>query len=443
MKIGFLSLPVTGHLNSMTGLARKLQSRGHEVVFIGVPDTERVIRAADLHFVPFCENEYPPGSIDKSWSAVANLRGLDVARYTTQVLLPELLRAAVKHLPGTIAETGVKALVLDSVYFVEIVPIHLRVPYVLIWSMLHFDLSGATPLCFYGWAHETTPEAMARNVEGLQMFGELRGPMLAIAQTYADRHELEIDWSDPAATSCELAAITQTPKEFDFPIPELPPGFHYAGPLQDNEGREPIPFSWEKLNGKPLIYASMGTLVNGLENVYRTILEAVSEFPGMQVVLSVGRNVDPNDLEPIPPNTIVVPTAPQIELLKRATLCITHAGQNTTLEALVEGVPLVAIPIGYDQPGVASRIAYHGVGEFVELGDLSKQRLLKLIAKVTSNPSYRDKARWFQKVLQEKRGLDVAADIIEQVFRVAKRSSDLIEESLEARGKVSAATGRV
>jgi zeaxanthin glucosyltransferase len=67
MKIGFLSLPVTGHLNSMTGLARKLQSRGHEVVFIGVPDTERVIRAADLHFVPFCENEYPPGSIDKSW----------------------------------------------------------------------------------------------------------------------------------------------------------------------------------------------------------------------------------------------------------------------------------------------------------------------------------------------------------------------------------------
>jgi UDP:flavonoid glycosyltransferase YjiC (YdhE family) len=80
MKIGFLSLPVTGHLNPMTGLARKLQSRGHEVVFIGVPDTERAIRAADLQFVPFCENEYPPGSIDESWGAVANLRGLDVIR---------------------------------------------------------------------------------------------------------------------------------------------------------------------------------------------------------------------------------------------------------------------------------------------------------------------------------------------------------------------------
>jgi MGT family glycosyltransferase len=418
MKIGFLCLPVTGHLNSMTGLARKLQSRGHEVVFIGVPDTERAIRAADIQFVPFCENEYPPGSIDKSWGAVANLHGLDVIRYTARALVPELLGAALKHLPGKLAETGVEALVLDSLYFVEIVPIHLRIPYVRIWSVLHLDFSGATPLGLYSWPHETTPEAMARNMSGLQTFGELRGPVLAFAQAYADRNELEIDWSDPAATNCELATITQTPKEFDFPIPELPPGFHYAGPLHDNEGREPVPFSWEKLNGKPLIYASMGTLVNGLKNVYRTILEAVSEFPDMQVVLSVGRNVDPNDLGPVPANTIVVSSAPQIELLTRATLCITHAGLNTTLEALAQGVPLVAIPIGYDQPGVASRIAYHGVGEFVELDDLSKQRLSELIAKVTSDLGYRGKARWFQSVLRGKRGLEVAADIIEQVFGV-------------------------
>jgi len=260
---------------------------------------------------------------------------------------------------------------------------------------------------------------MARNIAGLQNFGELRGSVLAIAQAYADRNTLEIDWSNPAATSRELAVITQTPKEFDFPIPELPPRFHYSGPLHDNEGREPIAFSWQQLNGKPLIYASMGTLVNGLKNVYRTILEAVGDFPNMQVVLSLGRNVDLNELGPIAANTIVVSSAPQIELLKRATLCITHAGLNTTLEALAQGVPLVAIPIGYDQPGVASRIAYHGVGEFVELGDLSKQRLSKLIAKVTSNPGYRNKARWFQNILRKKRGLEMAADIVERVFSIA------------------------
>jgi MGT family glycosyltransferase len=405
----------------MTALGRKLQSRGHEVVFFGVPDTESAIRAADLEFFPFCENEYPSGSIAESWGAVANLHGLDVVRYTTRELAPGLLRAALEHLPDKIAETGVDALVLDSVFlFLELVPIHLRLPYVQIWSVLHFDFSGATPLSLYGWPHETTPEAKARNLAGLEIIGELREPLLPIAQSYAKRNELEIDWSNPTGTSCELAAITQTPKEFDFPILELPPQFHYAGPMHDNEGRESVPFGWEKLSGKPLIYASMGTLVNGLKKVYRTILEAVSEFPGLQVVLSVGSHVDPNDLGPIPANTIVVRIAPQIDLLKRATLCITHAGQNTTLESLAQGVPMVAIPIGYDQPGIANRISYHGVGEFVEIGDLTVRRLAELIAKVISDPSYRDKARWFQKVLRKTRGLDVAADIIERVFGAEK-----------------------
>ena len=417
MKIGFLSLPITGHLNPMTALARKLQSRGHQIVFIGVPDIEPVVRAADLDLVSFCEDEYPLGSVAKSWGRVAKLQGLDVVRYTLRELTPGLIKAAFEHLPEKIADTGVNALILDTAYrFVELVPMHLRLPYVQIWNILHYDLSGSTPVALYSWPHETTPEALARNVEGLQIFREYREALLPIARAYAERNGLKIDWNNPAATASKLAVITQTPKEFDFPIPHLPPQFHYAGPFQDNQGRRPVPFPWEKLTDKPLVYASMGTLVNGLKNVYRTILEAVGEFPQMQVVLSVGRNINPGDLGPIPSNAIVVSIAPQIELLKRAALCITHAGLNTTLEALAEGVPMVAIPIGYDQPGVAARIAYHGVGEFVELGNLTVRHLSELIVKVTANPSYRDKAGWFQKVLAETRGLDVAADIIERAL---------------------------
>jgi zeaxanthin glucosyltransferase len=417
MKIGFLSLPLTGHLNPMTALGRKLQSRGHEIVFIGVPDIEPVVRAADLDFVPSCENEYPPGSIAKRWGGVANLHGLDVIRYTVRELTPGLIKAALEHVPEKIAETGVNALILDTAYrFLELVPMHLRLPYVQIWNILHFDSSGSTPVALYSWPHETTPEALARNVEGLQIFREYREALMPIAQSYAERNGLEIDWSNPAATISKLAVITQTPKIFDFPIAHLPPQFHYAGPFHDDAGREPVSFPWEKLTGKPLIYASMGTLVNGLKKVYGTILEAVSEFPEMQVVLAVGRNLNPSDPGPIPSNTIVVRIAPQIELLKRAALCITHAGLNTALEALAQGVPMVAIPIGYDQPGVAARIAYHGVGEFVEIGNLTARHLSELIVKVKANQSYRDKARWFQKVLGETRGLDVAADIIERVF---------------------------
>src|SRR4029077_11311552 len=97
-------------------LARKLQSRGHEVVFFGVPDIGAVARAADLDFVPFGENEYPPGSIAKKWGGVASLHGLDVVRYTARELTPGLIKAALEHLPGKIAETGVNALILDTLY---------------------------------------------------------------------------------------------------------------------------------------------------------------------------------------------------------------------------------------------------------------------------------------------------------------------------------------
>jgi zeaxanthin glucosyltransferase len=418
MKIGFVSMPLTGHLNPMTALARKLESRGNEVVFMGVPDVEPIVRAANLNFVPYGEKEYPLGSIAKGYGRVAKLHGLDVVRYSLRELSPGLLRAGLEHLPQKLAETGVEALVLDTIYFLlELVPMRMGMPYAQIWNVLHLDFSGMTPSFLFSWPHMTTPEAVARNVEALKTTGEMLAPVWAVAKPYAEKAALEIDWNDPAATTSKLAVVTQTPKEFDFPNSHWPAQFHYAGPFHDGEGREQVPFPWEKLTGKPLIYASLGTLVNGLKHVYRTILEAVETLPGIELVLSVGENIDPDDLGPIPSNAILVRSAPQIELLKRAALCITHAGLNTALESLAQGVPMVAIPIGYDQPGVAARIAHHGVGEFVEVEDLTVERLTELIQRVRMNRRYRDRARHFQLVIAQTRGLDLAADVIEQAFK--------------------------
>ena len=157
--------------------------------------------------------------------------------------------------------------------------------------------------------------------------------------------------------------------------------------------------------------------MNGLAKVYQILLRAVGQLPGIQVVLSVGENVTPESLGTIPSNVIVVRRAPQIELLKRAALCITHAGLNTALESLAEGVPMVAIPIGYDQPGVAARIAHHGVGELVDIEDLTVERVRGLIEQVMNSSEYREKARWFQKVIAQTRGLDLAAEAMERAFK--------------------------
>lgn len=70
-------------------------------------------------------------------------------------------------------------------------------------------------------------------------------------------------------------------------------------------------------------------------------------------------------------------SAPQLELLKRASVCITHAGFNTVIESLANGVPQVAIPITHDQPGVAARIADKKTGVFAGNG---AERIPPLVA---------------------------------------------------------------
>jgi zeaxanthin glucosyltransferase len=290
-------------------------------------------------------------------------------------------------------------------------------------SELTNKFEGRTPMTNIEYDNTMKTERVAiqgarvRNLEGLKMIGGMASRTLDLAKAYAERAGLQIDWTNPATAVPRLAVISQTPREFDFPGIPWPPQFHYTGPFHESGGRASIPFRWELLNGKPLIYASLGTLVNGLDHVYRAIVEAAIELPEVQLVLSVGYSINPDELPPSPPDAIIVRTAPQIELLKGAALCITHAGLNTTLEALAQGVPIVALPIAYDQPGVAARIQYHGVGESLEVETLSGPEVLGAIRKVLNNPGYRERARYFQDVIAKTRGLEVAADRIEQAVQ--------------------------
>ena len=87
----------------------------------------------------------------------------------------------------------------------------------------------------------------------------------------------------------------------------------------------------------------------------------------------------------LPEAAIVVPFAPQLDLLRRAALTITHAGLNTALESLTQGVPMVAIPITNDQPGVASRLEWLGVARVVPPARLTAQRLRASVRLFSAN----------------------------------------------------------
>jgi UDP:flavonoid glycosyltransferase YjiC (YdhE family) len=87
---------------------------------------------------------------------------------------------------------------------------------------------------------------------------------------------------------------------------------------------------------------------------------------------------------------------------------------NTVLTALGCGVPLVAIPITNEQPGIASRLARTKAGKMLKLSQLSEMSLRTAITEVLSESSYRNNAKKMQRIIQESGGVDRVADIIEK-----------------------------
>ncbi|HZC36300.1 MAG TPA: glycosyltransferase [Chthoniobacterales bacterium] len=162
------------------------------------------------------------------------------------------------------------------------------------------------------------------------------------------------------------------------------------------------------------MYASMGTILNGQVEVFRTLAAGVAKHKGVQLVLSIGDQLEPEQIGPAASNAIIVKRAPQLELLKLASVCITHSGLNTVLESLAQGVPQVAIPVTFDQPGIAARIAYHKTGVVTSLDKLTAAHLATLLGEVLSDATYRDNARRIQKAIVKTDGLSLASDLVEQ-----------------------------
>jgi zeaxanthin glucosyltransferase len=214
----------------------------------------------------------------------------------------------------------------------------------------------------------------------------------------------------------ELAQITQVPVGFDFPGLKLPSYFHYTGPFFDRAGRSKISFPWSRLDSsRPLVFVSMGTLQNGTAWVFRAVAKACAEFR-VQTVISLGGGLSPEAFGDLPGDPIVVRYAPQLALLNRAALTIFHGGLNTALESLANGVPMIAIPVTFDQPGVAARLVWTGTGRMIPIHELTAERLRLEMVEILTNAKYRTNAKLLQKHAAAQTGVRQAADVIERVL---------------------------
>ncbi len=409
---GVLSFPWKGHLYPLTALGRELVRRGHEVTVFQVPDVATFVQAAGLGFCEIGRSAFAAGTVRTLDMQQSRLQGFAALRFIYQRFSQNaamLLRDA----PQAIRAAGIDALLVDQAELAGgTVTERLHLPFVTVIVTLPFIRDASVPFFCYHDATSRGVVARARNA-----WGNSRVERLG-ARNRAQINEARRSWRLPPLLRDEdfyspLAQIAQVPKEFDFPERHLPPTFYYAGPFLDPGGRHLLDFPWERIDPtRPLVFVSMGTLQNGVERVFRLVAEACADLP-VQMVISLGGGLSRVRLGALSGSPLVVDYAPQLELLRKAALTIFHGGLNTALESLACGVPMVALPVTIDQPGVGARIKRTHTGITIPVQRLSIRALRAAIAKVLTDTSYRNNARRFQNQIARANGVELAADLIE------------------------------
>jgi MGT family glycosyltransferase len=419
-RIGILSFSSPGHYYPLTALGRRLQSRGHEVVYFQVADLESPIRAAGLRFHQIGERDFPLGSLRARDEECGKLEGLAALRCGISRMVMKA-QMVLRDAPATIRDEGVDALIVDQIEQAGgTVAEHLGLPFVNVAAALPVNLDVSVPPVTFPWSHRAGLRARLRNWMGNY------ASELSFSELVQTINKQRREWHLPPihgfnGLNSALIQVAQLPAALELPDRRLPPGFHHTGPWTDAEGRAPVDFPWERIDrSRPLVYASMGTLQNRVLRTFRMIAEACVGLD-LQLVISLGDGQDPALLADLPGNPIVVGYAPQLDLIRHSALTISHGGLNTALESLACGVPMVVLPVTYDQPGVGTRVEHAGVGRSIPIARLTLKRLRVAVRNVLNDPAYRVRAGKLRSSIEAVDGLNRAADLIESVFSTRRR----------------------
>lgn len=410
--VGVICPNASGHLNPMAALADAIRSRGHRVTFFLLGDPPASVTAAGFEVVQVGGSVFPPDEYRAGIQRLGTLAGRAALKHTF-ALGARSAEAILEAGPSVVRDAGVTALLVDQASSPGgTVADQLGLPFATVCNALLLHPDPAVPPFFTSWRPRDTWWARLRNRIAWVGLNRLYEPILTRIQEHRRRHGLPVPERIADAWSNRLQ-ISQQPEVFEFPRRELQKQVRFVGPLRLPGGYPPVPFPWDRLDGRPLIYASLGTLQNRVVGTFRTLAEACAGLDA-QLVISTGQGLAPEVLGDLPGRPVVVAYAPQLELIRRAALVVTHAGLNTVLDALSAGVPMVAVPVTNEQPGIAARVAWVGAGAALPLKRATPERLRSLVGRVRQDPAYRSAAERVRESIQAGGGAPRAAEIIEQ-----------------------------
>jgi UDP:flavonoid glycosyltransferase YjiC (YdhE family) len=299
----FTTIPGSGHFNPLVPTARALQDRGHAVAFAASPSFASVIEAAGFE-------AHPAGP---AW--LESMSDPVMQKILAGEFFVDLIRMGmVEDVMRTAAATGADAIVRGSGELGGLVAA----------AILDLPVASASPAAakFY--------ESMIR-------------PDVARA---AAEHGL--DGERVAAVDFEVLRIDRTPPSLEMPGYVPPPNQINVRPEPYDDGGE-LPAWFADLGERPLVYMTLGTVMNGNIPLFRLIADALADQP-FDVVIALGRGIPREALGDVAENIRVGGYLPQARILDRASAVVNHGGYNTVAAALGTGLPLFLLPMGADQP---------------------------------------------------------------------------------------------
>ncbi len=387
--IVFFCIPAHGHTNPTLNVVRELTARGHRVVYYSYDEFREKIEDAGAEFIS-CNGNDAQLHLTKEEGAKI---GADLA-LSTRVLVDTTLsldepvcRAMERLRPDCI--------VADSMaVWGKAVAKKLGIPFVCSTTTFAFNKESA----------KIMPHSLKETVSMILSLGKVNAQVKRLRQAgYPVKSVLDLIGSDES-----VPTVVYTSPLFQPCAETFPEHFAFVGP-SIRPARSQVAKTGEKL-----VYISMGTVNNDMLPLYRACVQAVKGTL-WQVILSVGDQVDREELGTLPDNVAVFSSVDQIAVLQKADVFLTHCGMNSASEGLYFGVPLVMLPQTSEQSGVAVRAEQLGAG--LRLRKTTPDAIRAALEKAMDDPSYRENAEKIGASFRASGGAKAAADCIESCCR--------------------------
>jgi len=302
-------------------------------------------------------------------------------------------------------------------------PINLRVPPVFTKTIPPRRLNPATYLRnLAGWLKIYARLLFKETVEFLSLcygFGIFQLSSAHSEKKVIKKYGGKVQWWEYGRLRLKVPGIVMCPIAFDFPFVRETAHRCYVGASVDKK-RMNQPFDWDTIDEKKtLIYCSVGSHPDYCKDrmrLFRAVIEAMRQRPGLQGIIQVSDKTERESLEPLPENVVTVEWVPQLDVLARAHIFITHGGMSSIRESLYSGVPMIIFPWGIDQAGNSARIVFHHLGLRGNIKRVTPEIAGDCIDKLCGDPSYYRSVKQMQEVFLEQEDCIKGVDFIESMI---------------------------